>query len=72
MPEEHRSRAPPTRPSTALSTDLPPAVLLGAQTENDSVPFWLEGGRRIPNVSDFKVPSYAHFANRVRGTPGWP
>jgi hypothetical protein len=30
------------------------------------VPFWLAGGQRtIPNVSDFKVPEYAWFADRV-------
>ena len=45
-------------------------MLLGAQTENDPIPFWLEGGRKIPNVSDFKVPAYAYFANRVRRHTG--
>jgi lipoprotein-anchoring transpeptidase ErfK/SrfK len=46
------------------------AELLGGQTENDPIPFWLEGGRKIPNVSEFKVPSYAFFANRVRRHTG--
>ena len=64
------ARAADAGPLSALSTDLPPAMLLGAQTENDPVPFWLDGGRKIPNVSDFKVPSYAHFANRVRRHTG--
>lgn len=54
------------RPSTELSM----GELLGGQTENDPVPFWLEGGRKIPNVSEFKVPSYAFFANRVRRHTG--
>jgi lipoprotein-anchoring transpeptidase ErfK/SrfK len=57
---------PTPRPSTELSM----GELLGGQTENDPVPFWLEGGRKIPNVSEFKVPSYAFFANRVRRHTG--
>jgi lipoprotein-anchoring transpeptidase ErfK/SrfK len=56
----------PGRPSPELSM----GELLGGQTDNDPIPFWLEGGRKIPNVSDFKVPSYAVFANRVRRHTG--
>ncbi len=53
-----------------LSTDLLLGELLGGQTDNDPLPFWLEGGRKIPNVSDFKVPPSSYFANRVRRHTG--
>lgn len=36
----------------------------------DKVPWWLEGGRKIPNVSSFKVPSYAVISNRVKRHAG--
>jgi lipoprotein-anchoring transpeptidase ErfK/SrfK len=52
------------------STELAMGELLGGQSENDPVPFWLDGGRKVPNVSDFKVPPYAVFANRVRRHTG--
>jgi hypothetical protein len=46
-------------------------VLLGGETDNDPIPFWLEGGKRqIPNISDFKVPEYAAFADRARRHTG--
>lgn len=55
------------RPATALSL----GELLGANSPNDPIPFWLEGGRRlIPNVSGFDVPASAYFANRVRRKTG--
>jgi lipoprotein-anchoring transpeptidase ErfK/SrfK len=67
---------PPSRPSTALSF----GEAFGAQqgvaapkTENDGfdpIPFWLQGGRKIPNVSFFKTPPYAIFADRVRRHTG--
>lgn len=34
------------------------------------VPWWLEGGRKIPNVSGYDAPSYAVFADRVRRKTG--
>lgn len=52
------------------STSLPEGVLFGGKTANDPIPFWLEGGRQIPNVSGFVVPKYAVFANRVRRHTG--
>ncbi|HEY1692128.1 MAG TPA: L,D-transpeptidase [Polyangiaceae bacterium] len=61
--------APPPagfRPSTALSQ----GELFGGTSDKDPVPFWLAGGRQIPNVSGFKVPSYAVFADRVRRHTG--
>jgi lipoprotein-anchoring transpeptidase ErfK/SrfK len=46
-------------------------VLFGGEGENDPPPFWLEGGKRsIPNISDFKVPEYAIFADRARRFTG--
>src|SRR6478735_2415651 len=48
------------------STELDLAELFGAKTPADTAPFWLPGSERtIPNVSDFKVPEYAWFADRV-------
>ena len=37
---------------------------------DDRVPWWLEGGRKIPNVSSFKVPSYAVISNRLKRHAG--
>jgi lipoprotein-anchoring transpeptidase ErfK/SrfK len=37
---------------------------------SDKVPWWLEGGRKIPNVSSFKVPSYAVISNRMKRHTG--
>jgi lipoprotein-anchoring transpeptidase ErfK/SrfK len=44
--------------------------LFGAAGENDPIPAWLDGGRKIPNLSDFKVPTYAVFADRARRHTG--
>ncbi|MDB4943683.1 MAG: hypothetical protein JWP97_3217 [Labilithrix sp.] len=55
------------QPSNAVDGVL----LLGGHTEQDPVPFWLEGGARgIPNVSAFDVPARAVFANRVHRHTG--
>jgi lipoprotein-anchoring transpeptidase ErfK/SrfK len=54
------------RVSTALSEN----EWLGGQGPNDPRPFWLEGGRQIPNVSGFEVPASAIFADRVRRKTG--
>ncbi len=63
-----------------LSTEQTFGELFGAQTGAlhpktdgegfDPIPFWLQGGRKIPNVSSFTVPPYAVFANRVRRHTG--
>lgn len=34
-------------------------------TGDDSVPWFFQGGRQIPNISSFKVPDYAVITNRV-------
>ena len=57
---------PGFKPSTQLSEN----ELFGGQTPNDPIPFWLEGGRKIPNVSGYDVPQYAYFADRVRRKTG--
>jgi hypothetical protein len=53
-----------------LSTELSENELFGGQTANDPLPWWLEGGRKIPNVSGYDVPEYAIFADRVRRKTG--
>src|SRR5262249_5790244 len=53
-----------------LSTQMAEGELFGARTEADPVPFWLEGGRKIPNFPGFKVPSYAVSATRIRRHSG--
>ncbi|WP_437514580.1 L,D-transpeptidase [Sorangium sp. So ce1099] len=53
------------------SLELGEGALLGGAGENDPIPFWLEGGKRvIRNISDFKVPDYAVFADRARRFTG--
>jgi lipoprotein-anchoring transpeptidase ErfK/SrfK len=71
----------PGRPAPVrLSKDMTFGELFGAQAgagpfraENDGfdpVPFWLEKGRIVPNVSSFKVPETSVFADRVRRHTG--
>jgi lipoprotein-anchoring transpeptidase ErfK/SrfK len=52
------------------STDLHENELFGGQSADDPVPFWLENGRAIPNVSGFEVPETSIFADRVRRKTG--
>ncbi len=67
FPSNSGTHPPGYRPSTELSL----GELLGGNTPDDPIPFWLEGGRRlIPNVSGFDVPATAIFANRVRRKTG--
>jgi lipoprotein-anchoring transpeptidase ErfK/SrfK len=54
------------RASTALSEN----ELFGGDGPEDPIPFWLQGGRQIPNVSGFNVPASAVFADRVRRKTG--
>jgi len=53
-----------------VSTELSENELFGGQSPNDPLPWWLEGGRQIPNVSGYEVPEYAIFADRVRRKTG--
>jgi hypothetical protein len=57
-------------PGYKLSTEQSENELFGGQTPNDPLPWWLVGGRQIPNVSGFNVPEYAVFADRVRRKTG--
>ncbi len=57
-------------PEQRLSTQLTTTELLGGSSPLGQVPFWLDGKRHIPNVSAFKVPEYALFADRVRRKTG--
>ena len=58
------------KPGFKASTELSENELFGGQGPSDPVPFWLEGGRKIPNVSGYAVPEYAYFADRVRRKTG--
>ncbi len=58
--------APGFRPSTERSTN----ELFSGLPGDGKIPFWLENGRSIPNVSGFEVPEYAVFADRVRRKTG--
>jgi hypothetical protein len=37
---------------------------------DDSVPWWLVGERRVPNISSFRAPAYAVIADRVKRHAG--
>lgn len=37
---------------------------------NDEIPWFFQGGRKIPNISSFKVPNYAVITNRVARKAG--
>jgi len=37
---------------------------------DDQVPWWLQGERRIPNISSFKAPSFAVIADRLKRHAG--
>jgi lipoprotein-anchoring transpeptidase ErfK/SrfK len=52
------------------TTEMTQGELFGGSGDGDPIPFWLVGGRQIPNVSGFKVPAYAVFADRVRRHTG--
>ncbi len=44
--------------------------IFGGGKDDSQLPWWLEGGRKIPNISGFAVPDYAVFADRVRRHTG--
>jgi hypothetical protein len=54
-------------PETAVPMDMNERF---GGTGDDSVPWWLRGERRIPNISSFKVPGYAVIANRIKRKAG--
>jgi lipoprotein-anchoring transpeptidase ErfK/SrfK len=55
---------------TRKSTEMGEGELFGGKTNDDPVPWWLDGGRKIPNVSPFQVPDFAVFADRARRHAG--
>ncbi|HOU93682.1 MAG TPA: L,D-transpeptidase, partial [Polyangiaceae bacterium] len=56
--------APGFRPATEWSE----IELYGGK--DGRIPWWLEGGRKIPNVSGYAAPAFAVFADRVRRKTG--
>ncbi len=52
------------------SPELSENELFGGTGPSDPVPFWLENGRQIPNVSGFAVPESSIFADRTRRKTG--
>lgn len=59
----------PWPPDARMSTQLSLGELFGGDAD-ETIPWWLEGGRKIPNVSGFEVPDFAVFADRVRRKTG--
>jgi hypothetical protein len=57
-------------PGFKRSPSLSVNELFGGKGAEDPPPFWLQGGRKIPNVSGYDVPEYALFADRVRRKTG--
>lgn len=56
-------------PGQQLSSLLGMNELFGGRSD-EPIPWWLDGGRKVPNVSGFDVPEYALFADRVRRKTG--
>jgi lipoprotein-anchoring transpeptidase ErfK/SrfK len=52
-----------------ISSQLGMNELLGGKRD-EPIPWWLDGGRKIANISGFDVPEYAVFADRVRRKTG--
>jgi lipoprotein-anchoring transpeptidase ErfK/SrfK len=59
----------PLPPGQRLSSSLDQNELFGGKVDGPT-PWWLDGGRKVPNVSGFDVPEYAVFADRVRRKTG--
>jgi hypothetical protein len=57
--------APPEKP-----LPLDESARFGGKGD-DRLPWWLEGGRRIPNLSSFKAPPYAVIADRSKRHAGF-
>jgi lipoprotein-anchoring transpeptidase ErfK/SrfK len=55
---------PPAEPP-----ELGDSELFGG-TGNQEIPWFFQGGRKIPNISSFKVPSYAIITNRIARKAG--
>ncbi|MCL2825259.1 MAG: L,D-transpeptidase [Polyangiaceae bacterium] len=53
-----------------LSTAMGDGERFGGSSDSDPIPWWLDGGRKIPNVAEFKVPEASVFADRSRRFSG--
>lgn len=54
--------------ATGLVPDEPPPLeynKIYGGSGSDDIPWWLDGGRKIPNIASFKVPDYAVITNRI-------
>lgn len=67
--DERGAVLPEAKPAK-LASQLGAGELFGGEGDADPLPFWLQGGRQIPNVSDFVVGPTSIFANRVRRHTG--
>ena len=59
-----------TKQVTKLSTAFGDGERFGGMSDDDPIPWWLDGGRKIPNVAEFKVPESSVFADRSRRFSG--
>lgn len=73
---EHGANSVPLSPSGAAIGQVPSEARLLDMNHryggdgDDRVPWWLEGERRIPNISSFRAPAYAVIADRVKRHAG--
>lgn len=67
VPLDERGLAKGRVPEHAVPMDM--SVRYGG-TGDDRIPWWLEGGRRIPNLSSFRAPAYAVIADRSKRHAG--
>ncbi len=71
LPLDARGLATPSaqpKPGFRPATEWGEIELYGGK--DGRVPWWLEGGRKIPNVSGYAAPNFALFADRVRRKTG--
>lgn len=72
----HGANSVPLLPSGAGAGDVSPEARVPDMNHryggdgDDRVPWWLEGERRIPNISSFRAPAYAVIADRVKRHAG--
>jgi len=67
VPLDERGLAAAEIPEHALPLDM--SRRFGGD-DDDTVPWWLAGGRQIPNVASFKAPTYAVMASRIKRHAG--
>jgi hypothetical protein len=67
VPLDERGIARDQIPDSALPLDMNRRY---GGSGDDTVPWWLQGGRKIENISGFKAPSYAVIADRIKRHAG--